>query len=46
LMREALTAAPNPSAVLVHFAENVTEDEAVLLRQILGDEPDPGEGRP
>jgi predicted transcriptional regulator len=45
LMREALAATPNPSAVLVHFAENVTEDEAVLLRQILGEEPTANEGR-
>jgi predicted transcriptional regulator len=38
LMREALSAAPNPDAVLVHFAEHVSDDEADLLRHIL-DEP-------
>ncbi len=45
LMREALSAAPDPDAVLVHFAESVSDEEAEVLRQILN-EPmpaDPGE---
>jgi predicted transcriptional regulator len=37
LMRDALSAAPDPDAVLVHFAETVSPDEAELLRQILND---------
>ena len=34
LMREALGSAPDPDAVLVHFAESVSPEEAELLRHI------------
>ncbi len=37
LMREALGSAPDPDAVLVHFAESVSPEEAELLRQILNE---------
>ena len=37
LMREALGSVPDPDAVLVHFAESVSPDEAELLRQILNE---------
>lgn len=37
LMREALSSAPDPDAVLVHFAETVSPEEAEVLRQILND---------
>jgi predicted transcriptional regulator len=35
LMREALSAAPDPDAVLVHFAESVSPEEADFLRNLL-----------
>jgi predicted transcriptional regulator len=37
LMREALSASPDPDAVLVHFAETVSPDEADLLRALLAE---------
>ena len=37
LMRAALSAAPDPDAVLVHFAETVSHEEAELLRHILNE---------
>jgi predicted transcriptional regulator len=46
LMREALNAAPDPDAVLVHFAESVSPEEAELLRHLLSDEGRPCGGSP